>query len=252
MKLKWETKLGIVLISITIIIYGTKFLIIGDAGESNTLTYIFNALGFLPINVLLVTIILNQLLAVRSRRERLQKMNMVIGVFFSEIGSHLLKILSDADPHLDTIRGDLLIRDSWTDREFDTIIATLKGFRQTIQIGRINLIELHTMLAGHRDFLLRLLENPVLLEHATFTESLRAVFHLSEELESRGDLSALPDSDLAHLATDLRRVYDLLTPEWVEYMRYQKTHYPYLFSLAMRKNPFDDNASPIIQQEKDI
>jgi len=252
MNLKWETKLGIVLISLTIIIYGAKFLIIGDVGESNTLTYIFNALGFLPVNVLLVTIILNQLLAVRSRRERLQKMNMVIGVFFSGIGSQLLKLLSDADPDLDAIQGDLLIRDSWTDLEFDAIIATLKGFRQTISIERINLIELHTMLTRHQDFLLRLLENPVLLEHATFTESLRAVFHLSEELESRGDLSALPESDLGHLATDLRRVYDHLTPEWVEYMRYQKANYPYLFSLAMRRNPFDDNASTIIQQEKNI
>ncbi len=246
MRFKWETKLGIALLCSTALIYGLKFVIIGDEGGSNTLTYIFNALGFLPVNVLLVTIILNQLLAVRSKRERLQKMNMVIGLFFSEVGSTLLKHFSDADPHLDQLRGNLLIRDSWTDTEFNKIREQLKGTEQKVMIERIDLVKLRDFLIQHRDFLLRLLENPVLLEHATFTEALRAVFHLSEELESRDDITDLPTTDRAHLAVDIRRVYDMLTPEWVEYMRYLKSHYPYLFSLAMRKNPFDENANPVI------
>lgn len=247
MKLKWETKLGITLICSTAVIYALKFLIIGDEGGSNTLTYIFNALGFLPINVLLVTVILNQLLAVRSKRERLQKMNMVIGLFFSEVGTLLLKHFSDADPNLDKLRGNLLIRESWTELEFNSIRDELKGTRQTIAIERLDLINLHTFLIQKRDFMLRLLENPVLLEHATFTETLRAVFHLSEELESRDDLKRLPPTDIAHLTNDIRRVYDMLTPEWIDYMQYLKIHYPYLFSLAMRKNPFDEHATPIIQ-----
>lgn len=246
MRLKWETKLGIALLCSTALIYGLKFLIVGDEGASNTLTYIFNALGFLPVNVLLVTLIINQLLAIRSKREKLQKMNMVIGIFFSEVGATLLKHFSDADPNLDEIRGDLLIRDSWTDSEFDRIKDELQGTEHTIMIQRIDLQDLRNFLIMHRDFLLRLLENPVLLEHATFTEALRAVFHLSEELESRDDISSLPEEDIAHLTIDIRRVYDQLTPEWVEYMRYMKSHYPYLFSLAMRKNPFDENASPMI------
>ena len=246
MRLKWETKLGIALICSTALIYGLKFLIIGDEGGSNTLTYIFNALGFLPVNVLLVTIILNQLLAVRSKRERLQKMNMVIGIFFSEVGATLLKHFSDADPHLDQLRGNLLIRDSWTETEFDQIRNHLQGTEQTVIIQRIDLQDLRNFLIQHRDFLLRLLENPALLEHATFTEALRAVFHLSEELESRDDIASLPGQDIAHLTIDIRRAYDLHTPEWIEYMRYLKSHYPYLFSLAMRKNPFDEHANPVI------
>lgn len=246
MQLKWETKLGLALLCSTALIYGLKFLIIGDEGGSNTLTYIFNALGFLPVNVLLVTLILNQLLAVRSKREKLQKMNMVIGIFFSEIGATLLKNFSDADPNLDDLRGNLLIKDSWTDAEFNRIREQLHGTEQTVMIQRINLENLRDFLIRHRDFLLRLLENPVLLEHATFTEALRAVFHLSEELESREDISNLPETDIAHLTHDIRRVYDQLTPEWVEYMRYLKSHYPYLFSLAMRKNPFDEDANPVI------
>jgi hypothetical protein len=39
----------------------------------------------------------------------------------------------------------------------------------------------------------------------------------------------------------------LLVLEWVSYMRYLKEHYPYLFSLAMRTNPFDAEASPVVR-----
>jgi hypothetical protein len=30
-------------------------------------------------------------------------------------------------------------------------------------------------------------------------------------------------------------------------MKYLKKYYPYLFSFAMRTNPFDQNASPIVK-----
>jgi hypothetical protein len=51
-------------------------------------------LGFLPISVLLVTIIINQLLSQRARAAKLRKLNMVIGAFFSEVGTDLLGMFS--------------------------------------------------------------------------------------------------------------------------------------------------------------
>jgi hypothetical protein len=36
----------------------------------------------------------------------------------------------------------------------------------------------------------------------------------------------------------------LLVTEWLSYMRHLSDSYPYLFSLAMRTNPFDPQASP--------
>ena len=97
------------------------------------------------------------------------------------------------------------------------------------------------------DLLLRLLENPSLLERESFTETLRAVFHLKEELLYRDDISQLPESDKKHLVGDIKRAYRLLTHQWLDYMMYLKENYPYLFSLAMRTNPFDLEASPILK-----
>jgi hypothetical protein len=94
--------------------------------------------------------------------------------------------------------------------------------------------------------LLRLLENPNLLEQEAFTEQLWAVFHLTDELYYRSELTSLPDSDYQHLAVDAQRAYRALTSEWLKYMAHLLKRYPYLFSLALRTNPFDPSASPII------
>jgi hypothetical protein len=98
-----------------------------------------------------------------------------------------------------------------------------------------------------REFLLRLLENPNLLEHDTFTNLLMAVFHLTEELASRSDVRQLSETDLLHIAGDMKRVYVLLTAEWLDYMKHLHENYPYLFSFAMRTNPFDPSATPEIR-----
>jgi len=95
----------------------------------------------------------------------------------------------------------------------------------------------------HKGFLLALLENPQLIEHDSFTPLLQALFHLTEELMARETLTGLPTTDYAHLSGDINRVYRLLMIEWLTYMKYLKQNYPYLFSLAMRQNPFDKNAS---------
>ena len=57
----------------------------------------------------------------------------------------------------------------------------------------------------------------------------------------------MPDSDRKHLAGDMERVYGRLINQWTGYMKHLKEDYPYLFSLAMRTNPFDPAASPIVR-----
>jgi hypothetical protein len=245
MKLSWESRLGIVLVFISALIYSIKFLLTGDPG--NIYNYILNSLGFLPLNVLLVTLILNQLLANRSKEARLEKLNIVVGTFFSEMGTWLLTYLSDNDPNLHNLRGDLVNIDRWSDDEFRRVQDKLKSHTYSIQIGTIDIKALRNYLASKRDFSLRLLENPVLLENESFTNLLRAVFHLTEELEQRGDFSSLPETDLQHLAVDIERAYHMLVMEWTAYMIYLNKNYPYLFSLAMRTNPFDESASVTVK-----
>jgi len=57
----------------------------------------------------------------------------------------------------------------------------------------------------------------------------------------------LPKSDYEHLGGDIKRVYSLLTREWLNYMKYMRGNYPCLFALAVRTNPFDPKASVIVR-----
>ena len=52
-----------------------------------------------------------RLITKREKQIRLEKLNMVIGVFFSEVETKLLTLFSNYDPDLDTIRGELVIKD---------------------------------------------------------------------------------------------------------------------------------------------
>ncbi len=182
----------------------------------------------------------------RQSRDRLDKMNMIIGVFFSELGTRLMAALSDYDPDLDRIKKDLVVTDVWGEGDFERVHDKLKGYKYGIDVKLVDLEYLSGMLLARRDQLVRLLENPTLHEHESFTELLRAVFHLTEEFSYRDDLSALPHTDRLHLAGDAKRAYHLLVYQWLEHMRFLKNNYPYLFALAMRTNPFDMEASPIV------
>ena len=106
---------------------------------------------------------------------------------------------------------------------------------------------LRSFLILERTFLLRLLENLNLLEQEALIEQLWAVFHLADELQHRTDLAHLSNSDYRHPAVDAGRAYRALTCEWLKYMAHFLKPYPYLFSLALRTNPFDLTASPLIK-----
>jgi len=199
-------------------------------------------IAFIPINVLIVGLFINRLLASRERAELLHKMNMVIGAFFSQAGNDLIERLSRFDADVDSDRQHLLFDARWTVADFERHRGAVCGDRHSMRLDRGDLEGLRDALGAHRPFILGLLQNGNLLEHASFTDALWAMSHLSEELSARSDLSAIPPSDRAHLELDMARAYGRLLGEWLGYVRHLKADYPYLFSFAVRTNPFDPAA----------
>jgi hypothetical protein len=242
--LHWQVLLGGALIVLSAVVYVIHYLIFRDT--HHIFIYLVGDIAFVFFEVLLVTLVIHSLLSQREKRRRLEKLNMVIGAFFSEVGTKLLSYFSDLDPNLNKIRRELVVTGEWSEGDFLAVSNRLRSYRYQVDILQVELAGLKTLLVRKRDFLLRLLENPNLLEHESFTELLRSVFHLTEELESRDDIESLPDTDYNHLAGDIKRVYSQLVHQWLDYMKHLKDNYPYLFSLALRTNPFDQEASPIV------
>ena len=182
----------------------------------------------------------------REMEQRLKKQNIVLGIFFSEMGYRLLQFFSSCDIDREELADMMDIDVGWSEKE---LLAMAKAFKRTglkIDMPKVDLTGLNQFLHKQHAFMLRLLENPVLVEHEGFTELLLAVAHMGEELNSRKSLTALPSSDLKHLAGDFNRGYHLLVEEWLAYLVHLKKNYPYLYSLAARKNPFNPEASTVV------
>ncbi len=243
-RLDHEVTFGILLIILSAITYYVHFLIFRD--PHHIFIYMVGDIAFVFIEVLMVTMILHRVLDYREKKERLEKLNMVIGIFFSEVGTDLLTYFSDLDPNVDSIRKDLIVSSDWTEREFDRITKKLNTYSYKVEPAMLDLERVRAFLVEKRTFLLALLENPNLMEHETFTDLLRSVFHLTEELKFRDSIAELPIEDLSHLAGDIDRAYDMLVKEWIAYMRHLKDSFPYFFSLAIRTNPFDQKASVVV------
>ena len=186
------------------------------------------------------------LLSQREKEIRMEKLNIIIGVFFSEAGTKLLTYFINYDPEIDEISRKLAITSEWSDKEFLTADKLITTHGYNIDKNKVDFEGLHHFLQDKSNLFLRLMENQNLLEHESFTDLLRAILHLKEELLSRDSLTGLPDTDYIHMSGDIKRVYGILTPQWLNYMRYLKNSYPYLFSLAARMNPFNLQRSPVV------
>jgi hypothetical protein len=237
----WQIVLALILIALSVLFYFIHYLIFRDL--HHIFLYLIGDIAFLFVDVLIVMLVLHRLLAYREKRAILKKLNMVIGVFFSEVGTQLLKKSSEFDIELSDIARQLVVTKDWSDKEFVKARKIMHSHESRINSKKSSLVEIKEFLVSKRTFLLNLLESPNLLEHESFTELLWAVFHLTDELAHREDLSKLPETDYQHLSGDIKRAYQQLILQWLDYMKYLKEDYPYLFSLAMRTNPFDAKVS---------
>ena len=115
----------------------------------------------------------------RDKELRTEKLNMILGLFFSEIGTTLLKSMSEADPDPSPLAELFSTLDEWGDQEASNKVTELAQYAFPVEFNRVDLVKMRALLQTKGDFLLRLLENPLLLEHGSFTELLRAIYHLT-------------------------------------------------------------------------
>ena len=235
-KAPWRWLFGIFLLAVSFLIYTLHYLIFRDTHH----IFIFGLshLAFVPIEVLLATLIVREVLRQREKREMMEKLNMVIGVFFHELGTELLNRMTGflADPRgLDERLSGI---GTWEEEDFLKAAAEAAAYTPAFACAGRNLTELKAFLARKRTFIARLLVNPNLLEHERFPRLLWAVTHIMDELHMRPDTHALCKEDGEHVAADLRRAFHLLLALWFSHMAHLKHAYPYMYPIALARTPF--------------
>ena len=245
-RMSWKVKFSILMVALIIIIYGTNYLVLGDA--EHIISYVWTHLGFIPVDILLVAFLLDEIIEKKEKEAMLEKLDMLMSTFFSEIGNELISQLSAANKYK-TDTENLKSIKNWDQQDFDNKLAELKDksidFTADIPLEKREefLDNLRSLLVDKREFIINLMTNPNLLEKEEFTGLITAILHLDEELEHRKDLSLVTDADFAHLNGDMQRVYNKLVHEWVYYLKYLHKHYPYMIALIVRTNPFDKDAN---------
>jgi len=229
---------------VSTVLYLLDYFILGSSRDIAS-SFLGN-LAFLPVYVIFVTLMIEQIMRERERQTIMRKLNMVIGVFFSEVGNRLLKELSAYVVMCDSLRNRLQVTGQWQDDDFQGALDYLKAHETQIDCSDCDIQQLKDYLVSKRSFLVGLLENQNLLEHEQFTDLLWAVFHLVEELEARHSFDGMPISDIDHINGDIQRAFGYLSREWVLYMKHLKHDYPYLFSLAVRLNPMLEKPDPLV------
>lgn len=252
MKINWKYKYGIILIVVSIVIFSLHMTLFHNSEE--VYSYFLLHLGFIPIDVLLVALVLEEIVSRKEKEAIYEKLDMIMGAFFFELGDDLLFLISSIDNQDQAINKLLKNIGSWDIKDYNIALKAMKksgadfnGDLDSVE-GKQFLYNLRECLHGKRDFLIDLIENPNLLEKDNFSSLLLAIFHLTQELELRGQLDTLPTSDYNHLVGDINRVYTALMIEWVNYLRYLKSHYPYMISIAIRTNPFNTNSNIVIDE----
>jgi hypothetical protein len=210
-----------------------------------TIFYLLQDLAFVPIQALIVTFLINTLMNSREKKQKLKKINVIISSFFAECGTSVIGSITKINENLPDLRKALCLDDPDFDK-LKYIKRDISDFKFSIAATAGELVKLKEILLSNKTMILMMLENSSLLEHDSFTDMLWAVFHVADELFCRDDLADLPKSDTAHLNNDIARAYRLLVLEWLDYMRYLRAEYTYLFSLAVRKNPFSSEKNVII------
>jgi hypothetical protein len=239
----WQFQLAALLLLMSVAFYFVRWQFFPTPVEHREMIrYILGDVAFLFLQVLLVTVMIDGVTQQRQKEDLKQRLNMVIGAFFSQAGTELLGLIAATDSALGEVRGDLVARSTWKAADYGRARAAFAAHDARIDLGSCDLNALRAVLSAQKSYILGLLGNQSLLEHERFTDLLWAVTHLAEELEARADLSRLSAPDIAHLKGDTRRAYVLLGTQWIEYLAHLQTNYPYLFSLAVRTNPLDPEA----------
>jgi hypothetical protein len=236
--------IAIILIALSTAFYTAHYFIFHDL--HHIFIYMLGDLAFLPLEVLLVGIVVERLMERREHNQKIRKLNMVIGIFFSQIGTPLSKTLLQSTPDRENIISKLGVTAEWNDSDY----KKARNFAEhgiDMDLKAVDMDSLKSLLLSNRNFMMMMLENPNLLEHETFTDLLLSVFHLSEELDSRDSLTGLPATDLSHLYSDIKRAFWNLSVEWLSYMLHVKSNYPFLYSHCLRTHPFQQNPSAIVK-----
>ncbi len=222
--------LAIILILSSMVLYALHYLLFKDA--HHIFIFLASDIAFVPIEILLVGLIFDQMIKENEKKHKLEKLNLIIGVFFTEIGKDLFTLLLKMLKEKKKLEKILLVKQNWKKRKFEQIKTDIGKMNFELKLEKKYIFELKKILKKKRKFLISLLQNPVILDHDLFTDLLRSVFYLEEELS---DVEKnIEKRKMKIIEQDIKRTIRLLTVSWLNYAEYLVKEQKYIFDSEIK------------------
>lgn len=227
--------LGLILVGLSIVLHGVHYVLFKDM--HHIMIFLIADLAFIPLDVFFVSLVLEKVIDGKEKAKVSKKMDMLIGMFFTEVGNSLLGDFVKADNNARKFSKEAAVCSNWVESDFQKLANIMKKESQTIDKSKIDYSMMLEKLNPNKHLFITLLSNPILLEHDDFSDLLMTIFHLHDELKTRLEFGAT-EEDIDHLKFDAERSYTLLASQWVLYMLHLKNDYPYLYVTAINENPY--------------
>jgi len=247
---KSQLFIGLGLIALSIALHFAHVIIFEDI--HHTMIFLVADIAFVPLEVFFVTMVLDKILEKREKSNLMEKLNMLVGLFYTKLGQELLDLFVESDKDIDGVRKSCQVDLSNYEMNFKSAKLSMLNHKHKVAMKQLDLMKVKTLLDEQEPLLINMISNPALLEHDTFSDLLLSLFHLREEMDMRlvsEDQSEMKDYDLDHLRIDINRAYKHLAIEWVDYMKHLKEMYPFLYVTAILKNPYDKREAHVIESE---
>ena len=151
--------IGIGLIGLSLVLHYVHYLIFQDL--HHTLIFLFADIAFIPMEVFFTTLVIDKLLEKREKEHLRDKLSMLIGVFFSELGTDILNTFVYADDNTEIIAKEALVTKEWNKNEFKNLEKLVDEYEYDIDIKKVDLIALEKKLNAQKDLVINLITNPM-------------------------------------------------------------------------------------------
>lgn len=226
------------IVAITVCFYAIYYLLLHN--KDDIITSIMDNIISVPFNVLITGILFDYILNRKTRKIEEEKIDMVIGIFYTEVGNELLKMMTKADECIELVRSDLLATYDWEEENYENAIKILDQMDYCVDIDKIDISEMKLLLDKSTPLIIDLLSGNVLKNKIDFTEIVVSVFHLRCEFNERIIQDELEEYEKEHLIDDIEVAYKLLAKRWYQYIYILQKEHPQLFVKALINSPFDE------------
>lgn len=159
-RLKDNIIIGGGLVLLSLILHFIHVLIFKDV--HHTMIFLVADIAFIPMEVFFTSMILERMLERREKEHDKEKLNMLVGVFYAEIGTQLLAYFVEQDDRV-SICKKLRIQDPsvWDEEYFKRLQQLNSTYHYEVSLAKVNLVDLKQMLHEGKNLLITLMTTEV-------------------------------------------------------------------------------------------